>query len=834
MYNTASNVIQGVTEFMDDAPVSENSMGAGIRPDSQIPGTGRADISDFFARPVNIGSFEWSKGSTFAQTIDLYSAWKSNSVVARKLENYQLFRGNFHIRVLTNGSKFHIGALQVKWFPPYIGTNVSATAGDMYYMYSSQKPGTDIPISPSENTVFEMDIPFLCNNDFLNIPDSTLTDSDTLGSIVIDSLTVLDMANAAIVPVGITVLVWVTEPEIQIPTITTASGSEQDSADATPDEVVHGMLDSAASAVKQSYVVKEVLPDRIVSQTTSAIASAMGAFNDLPVIGPYAAVGSKYMNKAAKFVSFFGLSRPNIVTDPVYVKNQPISSLANVDGNETVSKLSFDPRQGITIDPRVVGLSDGVDQMSIQHISRTWSYLTSVPLETSDTAGTLLFESLVTPNLCVNDLTRRAYTSMAYAAMPFEYWSGSVEFRFVFVVSKYHSARLALSYDPYGTQHAADPSNEQFNHIIDVEGYTSTEHNVGWAQARAYQKIGGQDLILYDLAGVIYNSDLANGSVRLTVLNPLRGPDSTVGCNILVYVRAGPDFEVFMPKSESTVQNFEPSTFDKDGQFVFASGSEECQYLVGTPATDKMAVKPTIFGGEKITSFRSLIKRYSYHRTYRSAPVSPGTFLNVSVNNLGYPTPYMGGLVATDQLGFTGTTSNVHTPLMTWLRPAFATWRGGVRWKWVLDGPSSDGPRLTNVSVTRGDWYQGAIVFQTTGTQLYDATTGVANNSTRPSGWSGSLATSTGNQPAMEYEVPFYNQFRYCYPSPDNYATTNVGASGYPVKDGSDQLGSTVNFTLTRDSSTIGTYLPKWDIYVAAGDDFSFDLYVGAPVYFKQ
>lgn len=823
--------MQGVTEFADSAPTDTTNMGeAPTRPDSMMPGHERGNLSDFLARPVLLRSFAWTHGSNFTNVFDIYDEWRTNTAISKKLANYHLFRGNFHIAIKTNGMPFHIGRFQAKWLPPSTDTNITPGSIGETRMWLSQKPGTVVPLSPTSNDTFEMSIPFLCPNDYLRL--TSRTDQDTLGDFRIESLTTLTTANANVVDAEISVYVWVENAELVVPTFQLASS--KDSADEEAEQVVHSALDSAANYVKSSKLV-EYLPNNIVSDTSSAIASAMGELSSIPIIGPFAATGSSFMNKASGFARFFGLSRSVIVTDHQYMKIRPFTSLSNTAGDETTQKMTFDPKQGISIDPRISGMPDGVDHMSIKHMASNWSFIDGFEWSTASTSGTRLYELLVSPNLAANSTTR-VYSSMAFAAMPFEYWSGTIEYMFVFVVSDYHTGRVAISYDPAGSSHASLPSNEQYNQLVDIKKQTVFKTSVSWAQAEAYKKVGDQDLVLYSPLGVIYNSSLANGSVRLTVVNPLKGPDSTVNGHILVYARAGEDFEVSQPKTLYPNDSMQDSFVNKDSLFALASSpvdGNEMNQLVGAPSCTKADIKPTVFFGERVVSFRNLIKRYEAHRVMR--PGDGGVtneWVYARMNNFGFPSPYIENTSGTDQVPFNNTGVNpdcvCNTPLMTWLRPAFATWRGSIRWKAVLMTPDVE---IGSMLARRTERNPNGSIFYGDTTELVQGGLLHVQSNSLVSLWEGVAAGAyNAGQTVLEWEVPFYLNRRYCYTDP---FLINLGAVIGSAVDGSDTLQSSIELIFRQDTTPTDN-LPLIQLFVAAGDDFSYELFLGSPVFDKQ
>lgn len=74
-------------------------------------------------------------------------------------------------------------------------------------------------------------------------------------------------------------------------------------------------------------------------------------------------------------------------------------------------------------------------------------------------------------------------TPIAFASLPFRYWTGSLEYRIQFVATQYHRGRVRVTYFPSANAilPAVDYTNLAHNHIIDLSETREVVLKVGWA-----------------------------------------------------------------------------------------------------------------------------------------------------------------------------------------------------------------------------------------------------------------------------------------------------------------------------------------------------------------
>jgi hypothetical protein len=323
--------------------------------------------------------------------------------------------------------------------------------------------------------------------------------------------------------VAVTVFAWLEDTDIAIPT-------EFMSGNAVPQADEH---------------------DGVVSRPAGIIASLAGKLASVcPPIAPYClpiVEGAKMTGSVAKI---FGYSKPTDLKHGVIIPRVK-ETLANTDGMDSAVKLSVDSKQGLTIDPRTVGLGSQ-DEMDINYIASKESYLTTFSWKNADPLEERLWSSVVDPCVHGQSGDEFHFPALCYAAMPFENWRGSIKFRFQVVASAMHKGRLRIVWDPEGIPASAG-YNTAYATIIDISNTTDYTMTVGWGQSTTYREHFNMEDLEDEMYGdpTFYQSSLTrkgNGVLSVYVLNSLMSPGATSSpISVNVFISGGDDIEFAAP-----------------------------------------------------------------------------------------------------------------------------------------------------------------------------------------------------------------------------------------------------------------------------------------------
>jgi hypothetical protein len=82
-----------------------------------------------------------------------------------------------------------------------------------------------------------------------------------------------------------------------------------------------------------------------------------------------------------------------------------------------------------------------------------------------------------------------AMPSLAYASMPFQFWKGTIKYRFQVCSSSFHKGRLKFVWDPFGTPTIAAEYNTAYTQIVDISEANDFTIEVGWGQTTPWRQM---------------------------------------------------------------------------------------------------------------------------------------------------------------------------------------------------------------------------------------------------------------------------------------------------------------------------------------------------------
>jgi hypothetical protein len=806
--------------FADEEQAHVYEVEHSIDPTRKLMDTQDASLEDFFKRPVKIADYEWNVATTLSEGFNPWTLFFENKRVSNRLSNYNLLRATLHLKVLVNGNPFQYGRALMSYLPLHNFDALSSSAGLVQQdrIQESQRP--HIFINPTTNTGGEMKLPFFFYKNYLNIVDGDWTD---MGYVYLKSLNTLRHANGAADSTTITVFAWAEDVSVSVPTglnasgITAQSGREQDEAN------TKGMISGPATAV----------------------AKAAGMLKTIPPIAPFAAATEIGSNAVAGIAKLYGYSRPVETKNPEKYTPNVTTNLATTTIPDSTNKLTVDDKQELSIDPRIAGIGPE-DQLSISSIAQRESYLTTFDWAETAAPETLLHNFRVLPTLFDTSgsgaSTGYHHTALSAAALPFDYWTGSIKFRFQIVASAYHRGRIKVVYDPYYLS-ATPEYNTNYLEVVDITEKNDFTITVGNAQEKSLIPV--QDTTILTTPGSYFNGTRfgswieGNGVIGIYVVNELTTPNSTVTNDIQVnvFVSAGDDFEVFVPSDrlsrivfkpqsgfepQSGVETTQLNNNDAPGQGADDPDHTDSKDLVLPMTNHDMLNK--VYIGESIKSFRSLLKRYNFHSLlfYYNSGIGKNTFAGCRA-----AFPVFRGNVpnATDQDALLAPYNYVNTVLLHYIIAGFSGWRGGIRWKLMPQGTAASTQsingaitRSTYIGETWRDYRSDFGTYTSIDEMHYDAvsngvlSTNQSNDFPLPA-QTGAIAVNGAVNPIAEFEVPFYSQYRFVPGKvidwqDNNNCWTNIWKYRYQM-DGANGSGMLA--------------------YVAAAEDFQAYLWTGMP-----
>lgn len=758
-------------------------------------------LGDFMARPVLIHSFDWEIGGDPDFVINPWSLFYENPRVINRINNYNLLRSTLNVKIQVSGTIFHYGRMLVSYKPlpneDTIDNLRYGTAADL--VQRSQRP--HIFLDPSTSQGGEFKLPFFFYNNWLRIPNG---EWEKMGDLTFSTMQALDHANAGTTSVTIKVFAYTTDLKLSVPTSMPALGLVAQSAD----EYGKG----------------------IISKTATAVAKAMHELKDIPTIAPYARATTMLMNMTSTVASTLGFSRPPIISDPNPVRQLYFGNLANADAPDLIYKNSVDSKQELTVDPRTVGL-DGKDQMSISHINSVESWFTAFAWDPTNTPESLLYNIRVTPTTYRPQGIEFHMTSVCYASRPFDFWTGTLTYRFMIVASAFHKGRLKITYEPYRNPESTAEYNVVYTRIIDIAEERDVCVDVGWGQTQTFLEISPMITgVPYATAKFSTFDATCNGILSVYVVNELVTPSVSVEpIYVNVFISGKEDLTYAVPTDKELrgltyLRELTPATFTAQSKEIPADSDSkpDCantsMSLADTLHDDKSRV---VFFGEEILSFRTLLRRYNLLKIVPLANSAITEDVCVKVTDMIFP--IAPGLTSTGSLIYATYLANiVQNTLLTYLAPAFVAYRGSIRYKhkpWTKASNVDDHSYIETVEDANVECLIAAS------SHVYPATTSQATFSAfaiqmfniHSPGMSGRVITGKNPGPALESELVFYDNVRFrSTRDPYRKNTGDIPQSRRCYQYTTNVRGSSV--------------LNPLHIYVSTGEDFSFFMFLGAPI----
>lgn len=505
-------------------------------------------LKDWFERPILLRRIAWSEGSSISTIMYPWADYFNNSIIKDKIRGYQKFKGNLHLKFMINATPFQYSKVLVSYRPlvgyvsPGYGTTKASNMevrdfGGGIIDYAPTAPDPFVPLSQRQNLELypcqcqggEMTLPFVWPYNWLDLTvkkadgtDTIFEAFSTLGRLSIDSFFPLRTSTTpATQPINITIFAWMTDIMLEGPTLQQS-----------------GPLSGPATA----------------------IADAAESLSTIPVLAPYMAPVQSIGRVTAKVAKLFGWSNPPELSAAKPVVSAPFVGLANPDLHVLGEKLTVDEKNGLSVDPRSVGLPESKDELAFQYLLSKRSFLTQFDWLMTDSPDAVLFDIRVNP--CLAAITTRTTTASeitqvdpfksfpSYHMIPccllaqqFKYWKGDITYHFEVVASQLHRGRLRLTYEPAGSA-TVDNTGRLISRVFDLAESSKFSFTVPWQATSEWLTNtpvtgSGPSNQLFSNRGATYSSYSPlshNGTLRLSVMNELAASSPSADVRVLVYV----------------------------------------------------------------------------------------------------------------------------------------------------------------------------------------------------------------------------------------------------------------------------------------------------------
>jgi hypothetical protein len=597
--NEGQNLTSEVLTFVDNS--SGEIDDAGYVHNSLISSgsTTNTDLEHFLRRPTLIDSRTWTTATAngvLGSVLEPWYLYLNNAVILNKLRNYAFLRAKLCIKVIINATPFHYGCLRVAYEPNVNAANTgdrkskirtNLVSPNPLIIPYSQLPGAWI--MPADNSGGEIHVPYFRHSSWL--PLNSAADVKTMGILTYYTAFPLTVASASgSTSVTIDTFAWLEDVEL--------SGSTAELSLQSKDEY-----------------------DGPVSRVASAISDISGKMVDIPVIGKFARATQIGTSAMASIAGMFGFTNTPVIDDVHGMVPLPGAHLASSEISTPVQKLALDPKQELSIDPTLHGLSNQ-DELAINYITSQKSAIVMDGWSTADAVGTVLFNARVSPMLfgtvpvvdggAVTRANRVYHTPLSYLGAAFTHWRGDIIFELEVICTKFHKGRLKIAWDPLGSSGiTALPENTVYTTILDIGENNKARFRVPYHQAFEFQRLRGPDSVNWTIGNV--NPTLGkfdNGLFIVSVLTPLMSPVSPQNIGILISVVGAENLEFANPKAFLGTGGIPPSLFDVQAKDEVDMVAQE---VVMGDSGSRHEHRYDLNFGERIPSLRSLLHRYSLY-----------------------------------------------------------------------------------------------------------------------------------------------------------------------------------------------------------------------------
>ncbi|APG78918.1 hypothetical protein [Beihai picorna-like virus 48] len=785
--------VEGLVTFMERQDLKT----VGLTTNSVLGSTTvNTHIASFFARPVRINVFTWNESDVGARTnFNPWTLWATTASVQNKLANYAFFRGDLKLKIQISASPFYYGLMLANYRPltGFKGDTIYHGIDNTWKIGQSQRP--HVKIDPANGDTYEMVLPFLYPYNMFPLQTASLF--DTLGNFRFDIYSNLQSANG-VSGTGITVTTYAWIENIELSGATAGYAAQSD-------EYGTG----------------------VVSKPASWVADIAGRLESVPVIGTFATATRLGATAIGAIASLFGFTNVPVISDTEPVRVEAFPKFANCETGFPVEKLTLDPKNELSVDPRIFGMPDGKDEMAISHIVQRESYLTMSTWSTADSPGTIKFSTLVTPNLydtiSITGALVQQLTPMAWLSNMFQYWRGDIVITLRVIASKYHKGKLKISFDPsgYGTGINNILTNDNTANIVqtsilDIGENREVEFTIPYQQYAQFLKIGnyggGNPWSTSASPSLTHDATQDNGFFTVRVQNALTAPVLSSSVDILIFVRAGENFEFAAPDeidSSHQASYFSPQSDEYicmpiNGKVVLGNvnKSTDNQYLVHF--------------GEQVVSLRTVLHRFNRLSCDRVAPSGTANTYQV-IEKICARLPMTPGYVSTgystankQATGTYGYNFCTFTAL-AYVANAYIGYRGGVNYTFNV----ANNVPVKNVVAFRAPNTQVAVNSTTT---VVTSNSQLARAATSIAGSAGSALTNQLTQSGLNVMMPMFTQYKFL--------STDITKGNVPGSEDPEMLS--LKFDLAFPTTTISDSV-LINTYVAAAPDFTLLYFINAP-----
>lgn len=500
-------------------------------------------VENIMQQPILYDRYAW-------KTVDTRGAnvWKQSvpgvfnklsTIHKLPLQIYQFFKFTLQVKVVLNATKFHAGKL-ILWFDPVNSVdpepfNFSRTR--VMYHTGTLIEATGYPnvvIDAEESNVGILKIPWEHVISTFSLSNNSINPIAPLGTIYLTVLNPLTVPDTNVTDADLTFYISCIESKLNVPTRPHNNNFIQSAS---------GTIDSVGSMLSKGKSAASDIASGNLSGGGQSIVDLLKNFN---------------------------LDKPE----------QKESGNSNCLSTATPQAFMMGPDNSVYLGPNPEGAyyeqdfsHAKPDELQIRTITSKPMLLGTVKWSSDDLADTLLLELPVTPTILLADSARvplgnlgtvvapsdatliqqyyRYYPNyLSYISQMFEYWQGSIDFRFDFASTGFHSGRLQISFEPVGQPNPIDTAMSPTsafsscpNQVFDLRETSSTKFKCDYVSMTPRKRV------INPVTTPLPDDEQILGFLRVYVLTKLQKPEQLSDIEFNIYISGGEDFTLFCPRA---------------------------------------------------------------------------------------------------------------------------------------------------------------------------------------------------------------------------------------------------------------------------------------------
>lgn len=345
----------------------------------------------------------------------------------------------------------------------------------------------------------------------------------------------------------------------------------------------------------------------IASKMSKALSVVTGV---VPSIAPFSAPIGLGLAAVSSVADIFGFTKDAAPRVPEPFVKRLVSNTVTVDGEDVSEPLALFNGNAVTVDS---GVADGVseDLMSFASLFKRWTYIQSTTITAATPIGGLGLPMAVHPFI-YSSANYVVHPVGGYVGLPFEYWSGSMEYLIYIPSSTNFKGSLSVFWAKDGVLPPTDPTPWLDGVMIDLCGSSKTLIRVDMSANNPVRLKRAATA-----ASPVLPENQVNGYLRFYVSSALTSPRTAAPLAFHVFARCAENMRFGVPTILPSVGADSNALRAIVNQYqTYQSGVEIDPAVTEDRVTLSKAVADfpvnSVMFGEELASVRALVQRFSW------------------------------------------------------------------------------------------------------------------------------------------------------------------------------------------------------------------------------